>query len=96
MLLLYLVLIGRGLLIAGTTREPFGRQLVVGCIALIAAQVIINCGMTVGLMPITGITLPLVSYGGSSLLFLALLAAMVALACFNIWRKVRRRNRNQY
>ena len=34
--------------------------------------------------------------GGSSLLFLALLAAMVALACFNIWRKVRRRNRNQY
>ena len=70
-LLLYLVLIGRGLLIAGTTREPFGRQLVVGCIALIAAQVIINCGMTVGLMPITGITLPLVSYGGSSLLFTA-------------------------
>ena len=34
--------------------------------------------------------------GGSSLLFLALLAAMVALACFNIWRKVRRRTRNQY
>ena len=34
--------------------------------------------------------------GGSSLLFLALLAAMVALACFNIWRKVRRRARNQY
>ena len=34
--------------------------------------------------------------GGSSLLFLSLLAAMVALACFNIWRKVRRRNRNQY
>ena len=34
--------------------------------------------------------------GGSSLLFLALLAAMVALACFNIWRKVRRRSRNQY
>ena len=41
---------------------------------------------------------PVKSYdeGGSSLLFLALLAAMVALACFNIWRKVRKRNRNQY
>ena len=34
--------------------------------------------------------------GGSSRLFLSLLAAMVALACFNIWRKVRRRSRNQY
>ena len=34
--------------------------------------------------------------GGSGLLFLSLLTAMVALACFNIWRKVRRRNRNMY
>ena len=34
--------------------------------------------------------------GGSSLLFLSLLAAMVALACFNIWRKLRKKTRNQY
>ena len=34
--------------------------------------------------------------GGSGVVFLMLLLAMVALACFNIWRKVRRRNRNQY
>ena len=34
--------------------------------------------------------------GGSSLLFLSLLAAMVALACFNIWRKLRKKSRNQY
>ncbi|MGE3314755.1 MAG: FtsW/RodA/SpoVE family cell cycle protein [Planctomycetaceae bacterium] len=65
---IYLVLFARGLAIAGATREPFGRLLAVGIVALIATQVIINAGMTVGLMPVTGLTLPLVSYGGSSLL----------------------------
>lgn len=67
-MLLYAVLFSRGLLIASATREPFGRLVAVGIVALLAAQVIINTGMTVGLMPITGLTLPLVSYGGSSLL----------------------------
>ncbi|MDX1966527.1 MAG: FtsW/RodA/SpoVE family cell cycle protein [Planctomycetaceae bacterium] len=67
-LLLYLLLFGRGLQIAAATREPFGRLLAVGITALLAAQTIINTGMTVGLMPIAGITLPLMSYGGSSLL----------------------------
>ncbi|GAB4151932.1 MAG: rod shape-determining protein RodA [Planctomycetaceae bacterium] len=67
-LVLYLVLIGRGLKIAASTREPFGRLLAVGVVALLASQMIINAGMTVGLMPITGMTLPLMSYGGSSLL----------------------------
>ncbi len=67
-LLLYVVLIGRGLMIAAATREPFGRLLAVGVVSLIATQLIINAGMTVGLMPVTGLTLPLVSYGGSSLL----------------------------
>jgi cell division protein FtsW (lipid II flippase) len=67
-LLLYAVLYARGLMIAAATHEPFGRLLAVGIVALLAVQTIINTGMTVGLMPITGLTLPLVSYGGSSLL----------------------------
>jgi len=67
-LLLYLGLIGAGLWIAAGTREPYGRLLCVGVVALIGSQVVINVGMTVGLMPITGLTLPLLSYGGSSLL----------------------------
>lgn len=67
-LMLYLVLFARGLAIAAATREPFGRLVAVGIVALLASQTIINTGMTVGLMPITGITLPLMSYGGSSLL----------------------------
>jgi cell division protein FtsW (lipid II flippase) len=66
---LYLVLLGRGLGVAAATREPFGRLLAVGIVALLATQTIINVGMTVGLVPVTGITLPLLSYGGSSLLF---------------------------
>ncbi len=65
---MYLALFAKGLSIASATREPFGRLLAVGIVALLATQVIINAGMTVGLMPVTGLTLPLVSYGGSSLL----------------------------
>jgi cell division protein FtsW (lipid II flippase) len=71
-LLLYSILYGRGLLIAAATREPLGRLLGVGIVTLLATQTVINIGMTVGLVPITGITLPLLSYGGSSLLFTCL------------------------
>jgi rod shape determining protein RodA len=71
-LTLYLVLFARGLMIAAATREPFGRLLAVGIVTLLATQTIINVGMTVGLVPVTGITLPLLSYGGSSLLFTCL------------------------
>ena len=71
-LLLYVVLIGRGLMIANATDDPFGRLIAVGIVAQLAAQTIINTGMTCGLMPVTGITLPLLSYGGSSLLATAL------------------------
>ena len=67
-LMLYVILFARGLFVAAATREPFARLLAVGIVALLATQTIINSGMTVGLMPITGMTLPLVSYGGSSLL----------------------------
>jgi cell division protein FtsW (lipid II flippase) len=66
-LLIYLALFAGGLRIAARTREPFGRLLAVGVVTLIAAQTVINTGMTVGLMPVTGITLPLISHGGSSL-----------------------------
>ncbi len=64
---LYCLLYGSGLRIAAGTQEPFGRLLAVGIVTLLATQTIINAGMTVGLMPITGMTLPLASYGGSSL-----------------------------
>ena len=65
---LYVIIAGCGLEIAANNTDPFGRLLAVGIIAVFAVQVIVNVSMTVGLMPITGLTLPFVSYGGSSLL----------------------------
>ncbi|MBN1942420.1 MAG: rod shape-determining protein RodA [Phycisphaerae bacterium] len=63
----YAVIVLVGVEIAATTNDPFGRLLAGGVVGLLVAQVCINIGMTMGLMPITGMTLPLVSYGGSSL-----------------------------
>lgn len=54
--------------VAFLTREPFGRLLCVGLTTLLATQTFINLGMTLSVAPITGLTLPFVSYGGSSLL----------------------------
>jgi rod shape determining protein RodA len=77
MLGLFLLLAWRILAIAEQTREPFGRLVAIGIAALIAAQVVINTAMLVGLLPITGLALPLVSYGGSSLLANALALGLV-------------------
>jgi rod shape determining protein RodA len=68
---LYSMLLTLGLRVAARTQEPFGRLLVVGIVTLWSAQTIINTGMTVGLLPVVGITLPLMSSGGSSLLMTA-------------------------
>lgn len=67
-LIFYLGLIFFAVQIALQTREPFGRLVAAGVATLLAAQGFENFGMTLGLTPITGIPLPFVSYGGSSLL----------------------------
>lgn len=67
-LVLYCILVWKCLWIARRTREPWGRLVCVGIVTLIAVQTLLNTGMTVGLLPITGTALPLCSYGGSSLI----------------------------
>ena len=57
-----------GLLTAAQCKDPFGRLVAVGIVAVLFSQMTINVGMTIGLLPITGMTLPFVSYGGSSLI----------------------------
>jgi rod shape determining protein RodA len=57
-----------GMLAAGLTKDPFARLVAVGIVAEVFAQMTINTGMTIGLLPITGMTLPFVSYGGSSMI----------------------------
>jgi rod shape determining protein RodA len=65
---LYVIIIVAGLEIAAHNIDPFARLLAVGITAMFVVEVVVNVGMTLGLMPITGLTLPFVSYGGSSLL----------------------------
>lgn len=66
-LLLFLLLVWRGMRTAMTAPDSFGSLLAIGIIGMIAVQVIINIGVVIGMMPVTGITLPLISAGGSSL-----------------------------
>jgi rod shape determining protein RodA len=68
LLLLFGVLLWRAFRIAAMATDPFGRFLAVGIAIMIALQLFVNVGMTLGIMPITGIPLPLVSYGGSALI----------------------------
>ena len=67
-LLLYAVLLWRAFRVAILSKDPFGTYLATGVAAMFAIQMFVNIGMTVGIMPITGIPLPFVSYGGSSLI----------------------------
>ncbi|MBY0097671.1 stage V sporulation protein E [Mesobacillus maritimus] len=66
-LLLFSLLLWRGVRIALGAPDLYGSLLATGIIAMIAIQVMINIGVVTGLMPVTGITLPFLSYGGSSL-----------------------------
>jgi rod shape determining protein RodA len=72
LLFLYAVLFVRGLRAGAMARDAFGTVLATGIVSYMAFQTFVNIGMTVGLVPITGIPLPFVSYGGSSLLVSAL------------------------
>lgn len=67
-LALFLFLYLSCLKIAYRTREPYGRLVVVGLCTYLAFQTLVNLAMTMGLAPVTGLPLPFVSYGGSSLL----------------------------
>jgi rod shape determining protein RodA len=61
-------LIWRALRILTIAKDLFGALVVAGVVAMLMFQVFVNVGMTVGIMPITGVTLPLMSYGGSSVI----------------------------
>lgn len=63
----YALLLLRGFDIAASTREPVGRLVALGVTALVASQVLVNVGMVTGLIPVVGIPLPFMSYGGSSM-----------------------------
>ncbi|HEY4354956.1 MAG TPA: rod shape-determining protein RodA [Acidobacteriaceae bacterium] len=68
-LLLYFLILVRLIQNAGTAADPPGTFIIMGVMAVTLFQIAINVGMCVGLMPVTGIPLPLMSYGGSSIIF---------------------------
>lgn len=77
-LLLYGVIIARGLRIISQARDRFGSLLVLGVLGMLFFQMVVNIGMNIGSLPVTGITLPMLSYGGSSLISTLVLLSFVA------------------
>ena len=76
-LLLYGVLISRSLRITLMSKDLFGSLIAAGVAAMLMFQVFVNVGMTIGIMPITGVTLPLMSYGGSSVITIMLAVGLL-------------------
>ena len=74
---LFAVLLVAALRIAFRARDPFGTYLAGGVVAMLAFQIVVNVGMTMSLMPVTGIPLPFISHGGSSLLSICLALGML-------------------
>lgn len=86
-IILFTYLVWRGLSIAANTRDPFGRLLAVGITSWIGIQAFINLSAMVALVPLTGVPLPFLSYGGSALIFN--LAAMGILLNISFQRSIK-------
>lgn len=76
-LLLFGVLIWRGIRIAALSRDSFGTLLAAGVVTIFTFQTFVSVGMAIGIMPVTGLPLPFISYGGSSLITSWLLVGLL-------------------
>ena len=74
---LYLSLLTSSLMLARRSKDRFGSLIVLGLTAMLFWQVIINIGMVIGLLPVVGIPLPFISYGGTSLVTTVVAAALI-------------------
>ena len=74
---LFLVILLRGINHAGNARRPFGRFVAVGVVTYFTFHVVVNVAITTGLLPVTGLPLPLISYGGSNLLISSLMLGLL-------------------
>ena len=86
MVTLYGVVLFTGIKIASQARDRLGKLMAVGVVTLLFSHVFINVGMNIRIMPVTGVPLPLLSYGGSSVL--GSLIAMGMLQNVYMYRKV--------
>lgn len=80
----FFFLVFRGFLVAWRCREQFGRLLAAGIVSVIAIQTVIHIGANIGILPLTGVPLPLVSYGGTSLaVFMTALGILVNISKYS-------------
>jgi rod shape determining protein RodA len=77
LLLLFAALVVLTFRVARRSKDRFGSLIVVGMTSMILWQALINMGMVIGLLPVVGITLPFVSYGGSSIISLCLAIGLI-------------------
>ena len=82
-LALYSVVLFTGIRIAGQARDRLGKLLAVGVVAMLFSHVFINIGMNIRIMPVTGVPLPLLSYGGSSVLCSLIAAGILQNVCIH-------------
>jgi cell division protein FtsW (lipid II flippase) len=94
-LLAYLILIGRGLRVAIERTDSFGKLLATGLTVSVALQTFVIVGGILRLIPLTGVTLPFVSYGGSSLVANFVILALLVRVSAGPWRPRPRRRRPQ-
>lgn len=76
-LVLFLILVANGIRVAGLARDRFGMLLAVGVSVVFMVHIFVNIGMTIGMMPITGLPLPFLSYGGSFVLSCCILQGLI-------------------
>jgi cell division protein FtsW len=77
-IIIYIFVAIRGLKLAAVCRDPFAKLLTVGIITWITVQALVNIGAIMGVMPLTGVTLPFVSFGGTSMMILLAAAGILA------------------
>jgi len=77
LLVLYAGLILRGWAVLARADSPFGRLVTVGCVTVLMTHIVLNIGMVMALLPITGLPLPYFSYGGSNLLMCLIVAGLL-------------------
>ena len=87
-LLMFVLLIWRFLVVANNAVDMYGALLVVGVMAHISLQVILNVAVVTNTIPNTGITLPFISYGGSAVVFLLIEIGLV----FSVSRAIKLKN----
>ena len=83
---LFVFIIIRGMRIAAKCRSPFMATIAWGAVTIITFQMVVNIGMTLGLMPVTGLPLPFLSYGGTSLVLFWVLIGFMVLADYR-WQE---------